>query len=249
MLRVAAKNPHCQDAYVCPTVIEDTDMPDDAYVQGYDDIPAHVLNEAAPPAGERLIRVPRALLIEAAHKFERQQLFANAHTLFRLETLPQYLTPQEDERFRAFLQGRPVAPRTPDTSPWLKQISEGTAAGQIWHRVHITDWPLSAYLRFELTTDVENVAAGEKVLVADRGMHPWMKGLTEDFWLLDGDDPDRAAVLLLRYDPQGRFTGAETSTDRDVIRRCRRRRDLVLPRAIPVADYLDQIGLEPARVG
>ncbi len=247
MLRVVAESA-CNDK-TCPQILEDPDMPDDAYVQGWDDVPTHIMAEAAPPAGERIVRVPRGHIIKAGQRFAEDHLFATARTLFRLETLPQYLAPAEDERFRAFLEGQPLPERTPATSPWLKQISEGTAAGQQWQRVHIVQEPLSDYLRFELTTAVENVAAGERVYVADRALHPWMKGLTQDFWGFDLDDAEHATAMLMRYDRQGRFEDSEISTDPDIIRRCRRRRDMVLTRAIPVADYLDQIGLQPAKVG
>jgi Family of unknown function (DUF6879) len=250
MLRVAAKTPHCNDAYTCPTITWDTDMPDDAYVQGYTDIPAHVTAAATPPAGESIVRVPRARIIEAAHRFERERLFESfTDSVFRLETQPAYNVPADDPRWRAFLEGETLPERTPTTSPWLAQIAASTAAGRTWMRVHVLSQPLTDPMRFELTTDLENVAAGENVYVADRARHAWMQGLIQDFWGFDLDDPQRATVMLMRYDSDGRFMDAEISTDPDVIRRCRRRRDLVLPRSVLVADYLDQLGLEPAKMG
>jgi hypothetical protein len=252
MLRVAAKT-QCNDAWSCPTIFQDTAMADDAYVQGDTDIPADVLEEATPPAGERIVRVPRAMVIEAGRQFEREQLFARADTLFRLETQPAYqLNPDAaGTRFQAFLHGEAIPARTPDTSPWLAQIARGVAAGRTWHRVHVISEPLTDLMRYELVTDLENVAAGERVLVADRTTHPWMKGLTQDFWGFDLDDPDRATALLMRYDDAGRLLDAEISTDPDIIKRCRRRRDLVLPRAIPVEDYLKQldVGVAPETWG
>lgn len=251
MLRVVAKIETCNDIDTCPQIVEVPGMAGDVLVQGYDDVDPSVTAEAGTPAGERLVRVPRAMLIEAGRRLERERLFEEfTHSAFRLETLPQYqLTPESDERFRAFLAGEPLPERTPTNSPWLARIRASTAAGRIWTRAHIVSQPLSKLMQFELTTDLENVEAGERVYVADSAIYPWMKGLTQDFWLLDGDEPTGATVLLMRYDRQGRFLNAEISTDHDVIRRCRRRRDMVLARVIPVADYLDQIGLEPARVG
>jgi hypothetical protein len=250
MLRVAAKTPNCNDAYTCPTITWDTGMPDDAFVQGYDDVPAHVTAEAAPPAGESIVRVPRARIIEAARRFERDQLFATfTDSVFRLETQPAYHVPDDDPRLRAFLHGLPLPERTPATSPWLAQIQSSAAAGRTWMRVHVVSRPLTDLMRFELATDPENVAAGENVYVADRALHPWMKGLTQDFWGFDLDDPGRAVALLMRYDPAGRLVDAEISTDPDIIRRCRRQRDVVLPRTVLVAEYLDQLGRQPAKVG
>jgi hypothetical protein len=55
----------CSDGHTCPTVyVDDTDQ-DAVIVQGY-----AVSNRAAlqlqPPAGEDLVRIPRAVLLEAA---------------------------------------------------------------------------------------------------------------------------------------------------------------------------------------
>jgi hypothetical protein len=251
MLRVATKSSQCNDAYTCPQVLEVDDMGGDVLVQGYDDVAPSVAVEAGTPAGERLVRVPRAMLIEAGRRFEQERLFDSfTQEAFRLETLPQYqLGPQEDERFRAFLQGQPLPERSPQTSPWLAQLAASTAAGRRCQRVHITPWPLSDYLRFELTTDLENVAVGEDVRVADRAIwYPELAELTQDFWLFDATT-DHAVAMLMRYDEQGRFAGAEISTDRDVIARCRRHRGFALLHAIPVAAYLDKVGHLLGKVG
>ncbi len=247
MLRVLA-SATCNDADTCPRVIEPPDRPDEVYVQGYDDLDPRVVAEASPPAGERLVRVPRVMLIEAGRRLERQALFASfTHSAFRLETLPQYLVPQEDERFRAFREGRSLPERSAKTSPWLRQIADTTAAGRHWQRVHVVGQPISDYLRFELLTDSENVAAGEEVRVADRDAHPEIAACSTDFWLLDGDT-DHAVALLMRYDIEGRFLDAERCTDPDVLARCQRQRKLVLARSIPVADYVAKVGLMPLPV-
>jgi hypothetical protein len=249
MLRVLANNPQCNEVDTCPRVIEAPDVSDEVFVQGYEDVDPRVLAEASPPPGERLVRVPRAMLIEAGRRLERQALFASfTDSAFRLETLTQYLVPQVDERFRAFREGRPLPKRSTETSPWLRQIAHTTAAGRHWQRVHIVSQPLTEYLRFELLTDLENVAAGEDVRVADRDAHPELAAFTGDFWLIDADT-DHAIALLMRYDADGRFVEAERCTDPDVLARCQRQRDLTLARSIPVGDYLAQVGLTPLPVG
>jgi Family of unknown function (DUF6879) len=236
MLRVLGGS--CNDADTCPRVLEEPDVSDDVFVEGYNDVDPKLLAEASPPPGGRLVRVPRGILIDAGRRLERQALFASVtDSAFRLETLPQYLVAQEDERFRAFREGRPLPARSAETSPWLRQIARSTAGGRHWQRIHVVGRPLTAYLRFELLTDSENVAAGEDVRVADRDIHAELTALTQDFWLIDGDT-DHATALLMRYDPEGRFADAERCTDPDVLARCRHQRDLALARSIPVADYL-----------
>jgi hypothetical protein len=249
MLRVLASNPGCNDADTCPQVVEAPDVSDDVFVQGYDDVDPKVLAEASPPPGERLVRAPRSMLIQAGRRLERQALFASfTHTAFRLETLPQYLVPQEDERFRAFREGRPLPERSPQTSPWLQQIAHTAAAGRRWQRAHVVGRPFTDYLRFELVTDLENVAAGEDIRIADRDVHPELAACARDFWLFDGET-DHAVALLMRYDSEGRFIEAERCTDPDILARCRHQRDLVLAHSIPVADYLAEAGLAPLPVG
>lgn len=248
MLRVAAKITNCNDAYTCPQVIEVDGMADDVLVQGREDAPA--LADAAPPAGERQVRVPRSLLIKAGKQLAHQALFdAFTHEAFRLETRDQYLVPAEAERFRAFREGRPLPERSPQSSPWLAQIARRAALGRCQVRVHVVSWPPSEYVRFELATDAENVAAGEQVRVIDRAIwRPHVADLTGDFWLFDATT-DHATALLLRYDDDGRFVDAEVSTDREVITRCCLRRRVALARSLPLADYLDRVGRWLARAG
>lgn len=240
----------CNDGDTCPRVLDAPDGMDGmVLVQGYEVTDPTVRAEAAPPDGETLAAVPRELLLQAASKLERETLFASfTETAFRLETLPQYLVPQDDERFQAFRDGRPLPERTPEMSPWLARIARTTAAGRRWQRVHVVGQPLTTYLRFELATDPDNVAAGEDVRVADRDTHPELATLSRDFWLLDADT-DHAVALLMRYDAEGRFVEAERCTDSEVLARCRRQQDLVLAHAMPVGDYLASAGLAPARIG
>lgn len=43
-------------------------------------------------------------------------------SVFRRETLPRYLVPQEAEDFAAWRSEYPVVPPTLETSPWLAQV-------------------------------------------------------------------------------------------------------------------------------
>lgn len=155
----------------------------------------------------------------------------SVRSAFRLETLPQYLVPQEDEEFVAWQAGRPLPPSTPETSPWLRRIQETTANGYRWYRVHILDTPLSAYSRFEIAGYVDNQAAGEEIFLVNRDVHADLAALTEDFWLVD----DEIAVSMI-YDEDGRFLRPEPVSD---VERCRSLRDIALRHALPLDEYLD----------
>lgn len=115
-------------------------------------------------------------------------------TAFRLETRALYADDLEHEDWALFLAGRPMTERSPRTEPWLKRVADTTAAGKTWRRVHVVSHPLSDYLRFEFTSYDANLAAGEDVRIADRGRHPDLRRLREDFWLFghrSGSPPGR----------------------------------------------------------
>ncbi|MGH3829781.1 MAG: DUF6879 family protein [Pseudonocardiaceae bacterium] len=149
---------------------------------------------------------------------------------FRLETLPQYLVPQEAERFAIWNSGEPLPLRTPENSEWLARLQRDTANGFRWYRVHILDQPLTSYLRFELDSYSEGAAVGNEIYVADRDSHPELMELHEDFWLFD----DEIAVRMI-YDDEGRFLYPELVDD---IESYMQVRDAALHHAEPLIDYL-----------
>ncbi|MGH8899979.1 MAG: DUF6879 family protein [Egibacteraceae bacterium] len=164
---------------------------------------------------------------------EFNELFTTfERTAFRLETLQVYRVPGLDEQFETFLRGDPLPPRNPETSPWLRQIADNAGVGKRTYRVHVVDQPLSDYLRYELDSYQANVAAGEDVFLVDRTTHPDLEALREDFWLFDERD-----LILMRYDPDGRYLGAERATDPDRGEYLRRR-DLALAHAVPLHAYV-----------
>jgi Family of unknown function (DUF6879) len=160
-----------------------------------------------------------------------RSLFENAtRSVFRLETLQGYDAPGEAERVQAFMSGQ-ESWRRPADDESLRMIRETTAQGIVWSRVHVLEKPLTDYLRFELAAYHENETAGEAVWIADRGAHPDLAGLREDFVLID----DRAGVLF-RYDQAGRRLAWERIAD-DHLDRYRRHRALALARAVRLAAY------------
>lgn len=154
---------------------------------------------------------------------------------FRLETLPQYLVPQEEEAFAAWQAGEPVARRTPENNELLARLQRQIAGGFRRYRVHILDQPLTPYLRFELHSYLDSIAVGAEVSVVDRRAHAELADLHEDFWIFD----DEIAVRMY-YDDEGHFLRPELI---DEIEPYRELRDLALSRSEPVTDYLARNGL------
>ena len=155
---------------------------------------------------------------------------SSTESAFRLETLPQYLVPQEADEFAAWRAGRPQPLLTPETSPWLARVKAGVARGYRWYRVHVLDHPLSEYARFELHGYQANQAAGEEIYLADRDTHSDLERLREDFWLID----DAIAIRMI-YDQDGRFLRPERATD---VAAYRTMRDTAIRYAEPLDEYL-----------
>lgn len=157
-------------------------------------------------------------------------------SVFRLETLPQYLVPQEAEEFAAWRSGCPVVLPTPESSSWLAQVAARVISGVQWSRVHVLDHPLSDYCRYEIWGYAANQAAGEQIYLADRGAHPDLESLREDFWLVDD-----AMVVRMIYDVRGRFERPELVED---VRPYLVIRDIALRHAEPLDEYVASRGLE-----
>ncbi|MEV7089861.1 DUF6879 family protein [Streptomyces sp. NPDC093085] len=123
---------------------------------------------------------------------------------WRLETLPQYLMPQEEEEFAAFKGGArvdPLAVSDEYTDRLRRQVTEGRSQG----RVHVVTQPLSDYLRFEFSRYyVPHALAGEQIRILDvtDQVNP-LEGV-QDFWLFD-----RSEVVLMNYHPDGRQINRE----------------------------------------
>lgn len=119
------------------------------------------------------------------------------HEAWRLETLPQYLVPQEAEEFSAFREGRSLTPYL--ASAYTERVSRQRAEGKRNGRVHIVTRPLSDYLRFEFSRYYEvHVQAGDNIRILDVTNRPNpLKGV-QDFWMFD-----QAEVVLMNYEADG----------------------------------------------
>jgi hypothetical protein len=169
---------------------------------------------------------------------ETDQLFDDfTDEAFRLEQLQAYTIPQEAERLVAFREGRPLPERSVRNNAWLRRLALSTIEGKAWPRVRIVEYPLTDYTRYELAGYVESAVAGQSTRITERRADPGLAELTEDFWLFDGDT-DHAVALVMRYDGDGRFLGAEATTDSSVLSRCRHQRDLAISFSVALQDYL-----------
>lgn len=116
---------------------------------------------------------------------------------WRLETLPQYLVPQEADEFAAFRKGRPLSPHS--ASSYTERVSRQRAEGKHNGRVHIVTQPLSDYLRFEFSRYYEpHVQAGDDIRILDVTDRPNPLEEARDFWMFD-----RTEVVLMNYEPDG----------------------------------------------
>jgi hypothetical protein len=121
---------------------------------------------------------------------------------WRLETLPQYLVPQEAEEFAAFREGRPLPPYT--ASPYTERVSRQRSEGKYHGRVHIVTQPLSDYLRFEFRYYAVHVRAGDDIRILDVTSRPNPLEGVPDFWMFD-----RREVVLMNYEDDGRQINRE----------------------------------------
>ncbi len=162
---------------------------------------------------------------------------------WRLETLQRYVFAGEEDRVRAWREGRPRPERSVRTSPWLRRVAVTTAEGKHWGRVHVVKHPLSEYLRYQMMGKIESAAAGEEIRIADHAADPILARLGPDVWLFDGDSA-HAYALLMHYDEDGRWLGAEYTIDGEILDRCRRAQAVALAHSVPLNVYLAGAGAD-----
>ncbi|MER7462755.1 DUF6879 family protein [Streptomyces sp. NPDC097981] len=123
---------------------------------------------------------------------------------WRLETLPQYLVPQESDELAAFRAGKRVDPDT-YSSAYTEDLKRLCGAGRSKGRVHVLTRPLSEYLRFEFSRYyAPHVLAGEDIRILDVTERENPLPDVEDFWMFD-----RSTVVLMKYEDDGTQIGRE----------------------------------------
>ncbi|MFI5973949.1 DUF6879 family protein [Streptomyces sp. NPDC051452] len=123
---------------------------------------------------------------------------------WRLETLPQYLVPQEADEIEAFRAGKRIDPET-YTSPYAEDLKRLRGEGKHKGRVHIVRRPLSEYLQFEFSRYyAPHVLAGEEIRILDiTDRENPLEGI-QDFWMFD-----KTRVVLMHYEADGTQIGRE----------------------------------------
>ncbi|MCZ4122579.1 DUF6879 family protein [Streptomyces sp. H39-S7] len=123
---------------------------------------------------------------------------------WRLETLPQYLMPQEADELEAFRAGRRVDLNS-YSSPYTESLNRIRGEGKSKGRVHIVTQPLSEYLRFEFSRYyAPHVRAGEEIRILDVTDRENPLPEVRDFWMFD-----RSKVVLMHYEGNGAQIGRE----------------------------------------
>jgi hypothetical protein len=117
---------------------------------------------------------------------------------WRLETLPQYLVPQEAAEIEAFREGKRIDPHT-YSSPYTEDLKRLRNEGKRKGRVHVLTQPLSEYLRFEFSRYyAPHAVAGEDIRILDVTARENPLQGVQDFWLFD-----RSTVVLMHYEEDG----------------------------------------------
>ena len=161
-------------------------------------------------------------------------------TCFRLEALDEYSADYEKHLLAAYSRGEPVRPFDEGLTEWLDHLREERAKGKKRVRVHaIGRQLLTSYLAYEIEWPyVACTEAGEDIRILHRSS--WAETpfgeRPRDFYLLD----DRT-VVLMDYDPTGRWIGGDLITDPGQVADFRVLRDRALAEAVPVFEYLDAI--------
>ncbi|MFI1199108.1 DUF6879 family protein [Streptomyces sp. NPDC020883] len=122
---------------------------------------------------------------------------------WRLETLPQYLVPQEAEAFAAFREGKMLDTYT--ASSYTERVSRQRAEGKHNGRVHIVTRPLSDYLQFEFARYYQaHSQAGDDIRILDVTDRPNPLEGVQDFWMFDHTE-----VVFMNYAEDGRQINRE----------------------------------------
>jgi hypothetical protein len=152
--------------------------------------------------------------------------------LFRLETWDFYNVASDRVEFERYLNGAP-GPTPEREGPLLAWLAGHRARGLRRRRVHVLRSPIGDYLRYECEWGyAPSVKAGEEIRILDLARTPCPAALIlEDFWLVDDRD-----VVVMHYDPEGRFQGA-SALPPAALSGCRAARDAAWEAAEPFESW------------
>lgn len=151
-----------------------------------------------------------------------------------LELRDWYAVDEEKERFARFLATgrRDHAAEAQERQRWLTLIRDATRSGKMIRRARVVSEPVTDYIRFEWAGTDLTVEAGEEVKWLPRQLASGIALPGNDFWLFD----DHTAVFNL-FTGDGRWAGAEMTTEIAVTKLCRSAFNAVWEKAIPHSEY------------
>lgn len=155
---------------------------------------------------------------------------------WRLETLPQYLMPQEAEELQAFRDGVRIDPQTV-ANEYTDRLRHQVTEGRVQGRVHIVTRPLSEYLLFEFSQYyAPHSLAGEQIRILDVTDRANPLEGVQDFWMFD-----RVEVVLMNYHPDGTQISREVH-DGDVAAFVEYQR-IAMAESVPFEKYVKDLDL------
>jgi hypothetical protein len=141
-----------------------------------------------------------------------------------------YNSPREAESFRKFLAGEPDVSYHEN---WLNMVREATAEGRLFSRVRVVSFPLTDYTRFAMWVAGYTREAGDDIRYLTRDQAEAAELPTHDFWLFDS-----RRLVVMNFDEDDRFTGAEVIEDPAVIVEHNRRRDAARHHAMTPDEFV-----------
>lgn len=122
---------------------------------------------------------------------------------WRLETLPAYKVPQEEDDIRAFIEGQRIDPHA-YSNEYTEDLKRVRREGKTKGRVHVVSRPLSTYLQYEFMYYRPHAWAGEDIRILDVTGRENPLADIQDYWLFD-----KSTVVLMHYAADGTQTGRE----------------------------------------
>ncbi|MGO4425401.1 DUF6879 family protein [Streptomyces sp. MCAF7] len=149
---------------------------------------------------------------------------------WRLETLPAYKVPQEEEEILAYLAGERIDPHT-HSNAYTDDLKRVRRTGKSKGRVHIVTRPLSTYLRYEFMYYRPHVWAGEDIRIMDVADRENPLVGVQDFWMFD-----KKEVVLMHYQADGTQISREVH-EGDVTPYLKYQR-IALAESVPFEEYV-----------
>lgn len=227
----------------CPTLY---DIPEtgEVLVQGDRETdPEHLAQLRDVKPSETFVRVPRSLLVRYAPRTEAPELrpFSSIthlfrefrHTAWRLETRRGYASDRNSPKWQRWQAGEDIAA---ESSGWLDNVAEQSAAGKRFERVRLVDEPATEGQQFLLTSAPGNVRAGEDIRHLTRAEAERLRLPDFDFWLFDSK-----VLARFAFDEEDTTLGVYVTEDpAEVLAACQAR-DAAWHHAVPTAEFAERV--------